>query len=237
MANVLANSVKNIPHIAAFDDMMSERFAQIDLTPLMMYVIDTAPTEALIFLAEQFHVIGLEGTYFADTEDKLRALIKKAIELHKYKGTPWSIKEALKVIGIADAQIQEGLSYTYNGSYYHGGSITYGGSVWAAFRVKIDINGLAAVDAAYASQIKGLINEYKNVRSWLVDVTFLITVNEDAEYGDDFDTGSNYNDSIARGLLYNGLGHYDGAYTYNKAEDQLLVKVIHVATGGIDYLG
>lgn len=69
-------------------NIAAERFAQIDLTALLVYLVDIVDASALPSLAEQFHVQGLEGWLFAANEQEKRELIKQAIELHKYKGTP-----------------------------------------------------------------------------------------------------------------------------------------------------
>lgn len=69
-------------------NIAAERFAQIDLTALLVYLVDIVDASALPSLAGQFHVRGLEGWLFAANEQEKRELIKQAIELHKYKGTP-----------------------------------------------------------------------------------------------------------------------------------------------------
>lgn len=42
-------------------NIAAERFAQIDLTTLLVYLVDLVDASALPSLAEQFHVQGLEG--------------------------------------------------------------------------------------------------------------------------------------------------------------------------------
>jgi phage tail P2-like protein len=51
--------------------------------------------------------LGYKGWKLANTEDDKRSLIKKAIELHRYKGTVWAVKEAMKSIGFTDAVLIE----------------------------------------------------------------------------------------------------------------------------------
>ncbi len=69
-------------------NIAAERFAQIDLTALLVYLVDIVDASALPSLAGQFHVQGLEGWLFAANEQEKRELIKQAIELHKYKELP-----------------------------------------------------------------------------------------------------------------------------------------------------
>ena len=47
MDNILASSIKDKAHLAAFDEMMAERFYDLDLTPLIPNIIQTAPLAAL----------------------------------------------------------------------------------------------------------------------------------------------------------------------------------------------
>ncbi|MFT2543454.1 phage tail protein, partial [Escherichia coli] len=66
-----------------------------------------------------------------------RMLIKAAIELHRYKGTPWSIREVIRRFGFGEVDLIEGtgrLSYdgnrSYNGLFVHGDA-----AAWAVYRV------------------------------------------------------------------------------------------------------
>ncbi|MBI4691687.1 MAG: phage tail protein I, partial [Nitrospirae bacterium] len=67
------------------------------LDKLLVYLIDEVSADVLPFLAWQFHV---EGWELSGTESEKRTLIKNSIELHRYKGTPWAIENALKSISI-----------------------------------------------------------------------------------------------------------------------------------------
>ncbi|MBJ4230017.1 phage tail protein I, partial [Salmonella enterica subsp. enterica serovar Weltevreden] len=81
-------------------NIAAERFAQIDLTALLVYLVDIVDASALPSLAGQFHVQGLEGWLFAANEQEKRELIKQAIELHKYKGTPWAVRRVLEILSL-----------------------------------------------------------------------------------------------------------------------------------------
>ena len=68
-----------------FDELFA-RFQDIDTDVLLVYLVDTIDSSALVHLADQFHIMGYEGWLNTKTDDEKRALIKKAIELHRYKG-------------------------------------------------------------------------------------------------------------------------------------------------------
>lgn len=210
MGNILASGISNIPHLAAFDAMVEERFANLDIQAVLIYLVDIVKPSALIPLAEQFDVMGFKGFNFATTEQEQRDLIKKAIELHRFKGTPWSIKEALKAIGYYDVIIEERLDtgILYNGLQYHNGSYYYNSGHWADFRVTLDIGNNMGINALSAEQAVILINEYKNVRSRLVDMNYQASLTDVLNIADELDI------TITPFNLYNGIHNHDSSINY-----------------------
>ena len=78
---------------------LAARISDIDLSPLLVYLVDTVNASALPNLAEQLHILG-EGWQFARNDAERRRMIKRAVELHRYKGTPFAVKSALELAGI-----------------------------------------------------------------------------------------------------------------------------------------
>lgn len=172
--SILASGLQNAEHIKAFDIVARDRFEELDLTPLLIYMIDTVPAVALPHLAAQFDILGYKGWRFAKTEAEQRSLLKQAIELHRFKGTPWSIKEAVKRAGYADATIIEGVGRFLDGTWLLSGSLTLSGEAnWACFRVVFDLGNDKGIDEQETVDITALVNEYKNVRSKLVDISWV----------------------------------------------------------------
>ncbi|EBY8746993.1 phage tail protein I [Salmonella enterica subsp. enterica serovar Waycross] len=131
-------------------NIAAERFAQIDLTALLVYLVDIVDASALPSLAGQFHVQGLEGWLFAVNEQEKRELIKQAIELHKYKGTPWAVRRVLEILSLPGT-ISEW--FEYGGKAYF-------------FKVEIVLIN-QGMDENLFNNLVDLIHEYKNVRSKL----------------------------------------------------------------------
>jgi phage tail P2-like protein len=131
----------------------------LDLTPLLVYVIDHVTATALTHLARQFHVTGYEGWLQATNETERRNLIKTAIAKHRYKGTRYAIRQPI-----------EDLGYTCNISEW----FEYGGDPYY-FKVEVVTNGVE-VDETRAGLIEALIVEYKNTRSWLELLSFVVGV-------------------------------------------------------------
>jgi P2-related tail formation protein len=188
MSNILASGISNIPHLKVFDQIAEERLAELDLSVLLIYMIDTVNADALPILAEQFDVIGYKGWRFVENEDvaQQRELIKAAIELHRYKGTPWCIKEALRKIGFGGAEIIEGVGQFYDGSFFHNAAVTYSGLAnWACFRVIFDLGNLKGINAQQTADLQALIAAYKNARSKLVDLAFSKSIEDTVTMADD----------------------------------------------------
>ncbi len=178
--SILASGLQNSEHIKAFDIVGRDRLALLDLNPLLIYMIDTVPAVALPHLAAQFDILGYKGWRFAKTEAEQRSLIKQAIELHRFKGTPWSIKEAIKRAGYSDATIIEGIGQYHDGSFIRDGSITHSGlSNWACFRVIFNLGNDKGISEQETIDITALVNEYKNVRSKLVNISFVKSIEDE----------------------------------------------------------
>ena len=117
--------------------------------------IDELNEEVLDLLAYQFHI---EGYDLATSIEEKRNLIKKSIELHKYKGTKYAIEQVLKALGL-EGQIKEW--FEYGGKPYY-------------FKIEIDINKTLDRNIVLSNTVREkltkLINEYKNLRSKLEDL-------------------------------------------------------------------
>ena len=99
MGSALANSLKQYPHLVAFEDIISSRFDEIDLNVLMVYLIDVVPEVALQFLADQFDCLGVKGWKYADTVEKKRVVTMDGVvmedvrEVHLYSYNDYHDKE------------------------------------------------------------------------------------------------------------------------------------------------
>ncbi|ECT9547826.1 phage tail protein I [Salmonella enterica] len=87
---------------------LAARLQNIDLTPLLVYLVDLTEVTALPWLADQLAITGDNGWNLAESEDARRALIKNAIELHRYKGTPWSVRQVIRNLGFGEVELREG---------------------------------------------------------------------------------------------------------------------------------
>lgn len=217
----------------AFNELI-HRLGSLDLTPLLLYLVDQAEATALPHLAEQFSVMGYDGWLLTTNDDERRELIKKAIELHRHKGTPWAVKEAIKAVGYADVEIKEHFPKRYHdGSFNHDRSDFYGipGAQWALFRVIVDLGLDKGLTQAASDLIRGGVHAYKNQRSWVQHIGFRTRLTDQVELRDDFTLKANHQaqevvldpaagDPLGATIRYrsfhNGLRQYNGA-TYHGA--------------------
>lgn len=156
----------------------TRRLEGIQLDGLLTYLIDTAPAGYLPELARQFHISGLEGWHLATTDEARRALIKRSIAMHRKKGTPWALKEALKTLGV-DMEIEERLPMRrYDGAINHSGADYYNAFGWAQFRLIADVGDDLPITTEGTARVVGTVNEWKPERSHLVDVRYRASVTE-----------------------------------------------------------
>jgi phage tail P2-like protein len=78
---------------------LSARLESLPVDKALTHLVDTVDARLLPILAHGWHVTDLEGWRLADTVEKRRALLRRAIALHRKKGTPWAIRQALAQVG------------------------------------------------------------------------------------------------------------------------------------------
>lgn len=218
MSNILASSIRDIPHFAAFDALAEQRLSEIELDRLLVYIIDTVDVSAIPFLAQQFDVLGYKGMRLATTEAQQREVIKRAIELKRYSGTVWAVQEALKSIGYPDAIITE--------------SIGEGVTGWAEFRISID-GGSNVISAEKLDELVKMINVYKGARNHLADLTYTIDLgNDNVLLTEDSSESPSVDDedNVTAGgdFKHNGAHLRNGSKNYNSDSDVLEVEIIMI---------
>ena len=135
-------------------EALARLIARLSFLPVETPIVDlfdVVDASALPVLGGQFHIRGDEGWNLAQTESARRALLKQAIELHRHKGTPWSVRHALETVLGCSTEVPEWFAY--------GGDAHF-------FRVLMDVTGAAFSEEMAIDSLR-LIQEYKNVRSWL----------------------------------------------------------------------
>lgn len=142
----------------------------VDLSPLLVYLVDTVDVSVLPHLAEQFSLVG-DGWELAETESAQRDLVKAAIGIHLHKGTPWAVRQVFAVLGLGEVEILESRSgFQRDGTVCRDGYAVRGDrSVrWAEYRIRI--NRLLTVQQATLART--LLASVTPARCLLVDIDF-----------------------------------------------------------------
>jgi phage tail P2-like protein len=203
---ILPGSIAVYPHLLAFDIAFKNQLEKIPLEKLLVYMVDKVPEEALPILAEQLDVLGYKGMRLAATVQDKRNLIKRAIELHRYKGTIWAIEEALKSVGFNNAQIIEHVN-----------------SHWAKFSVDLTASGVTLTSQGLADAL-AMVREYKNARSQLEAIQIVLQIDDVIDLGTDSVLAApelRLEDTLTftGALYYDGTGVYDGAHDHSGDSD------------------
>lgn len=212
MNNILPGSLQK-QHLVAFDLLAKQRLDDIRLDKLFIYLVDTVSEDKLYWLAWEYNVLGYKGWKLADSLEKKRDLIKKAIELQRYKGTIWAVEEALRSVGFPDATVTEHFGH------------------WARFKVNLNA-GANVVTAETLDEVAAMIREYKNTRSHFAGIEIEITLADVVNVSDDSfeDTADELTDALTIGgdFRYNGLHNYDGSMNYSNDNDLLELTITNL---------
>jgi phage tail P2-like protein len=140
------SSIKELQYLVDTFDVSFEDIKDKIINVLILPRIDEITDENLLdLLGWQFHI---EGYNKAQDIQEKKNLIKSAIELHRYKGTPYAIKKVLQSLNL-DAELQEWFDYSGE-----------------AYRFKVLVKTIIQDEDTY-KKLAELIDEYKNVRSQL----------------------------------------------------------------------
>lgn len=148
MDKIIQNLVPVKDESSAAFNLLFDRLGSLDLTPLLIYLVDNVEITVLPHLAEQFHILGNEGWLFASTDKEKRELIKNAVQIHRYKGTKFALEKVLETLNL-NGKIVEW--FDYSGDPFH-------------FKVILELS-TRGFDKTTENQLLDLIDETKNVRS------------------------------------------------------------------------
>lgn len=219
--NILADSISGVPHLAAFDAVAAARMSEIEIDSLLVYIIDTVAASALPILAKQFDVEGFRGYGLATTDEQRREIIKKAIELKRYMGTVWAIKQAMLAVGYTNAVLIEGIDT--------GDPDTD----WARFKIETEIGDTIGVEGTSQSDLAKLVREYKPARSFLEGISYRIAISDTLDTLIDnlyltYESPSMGEDLGYISRFYNGAFNYDGTQKYIESHDTLTINIQNV---------
>ncbi len=154
----------------ALHDVVALRWDNYDVSPWMPYLVDCVAEAALPILSQQLDMEAMAGMAVAESVEEQRALLKKSIILHKYLGTPYSLRAACRSIGFEIIELVEGPS-ALDGLP----PMNYAPEVqWALFRVEHEALPTKAVTLDMNRKLKLFVETYKPQRSICTALGYVI---------------------------------------------------------------
>lgn len=147
------------------------------------------PAPVLPYLAWALSVDEWDVTW---SEGRMREVVAAAIEIQRHKGTPWSVRRALEVLGYGTATVIERTEAArYDGTISYDGTHTYAPSDhWAEYRIVMD----RPITLDQAKRVRAVLAMTAPARCHLKAL--------------DFRTAA---------ITYDGSIRYDGTYSYGVA--------------------
>ncbi len=151
----------------------------------------TCDPSLLPWLAWAASIDDAEGWVFAEGETEKRALIANYIRKHELKGTPASIRQLFRDLGLGEIDIIEDIgkirydgAVTHNGDYIHGST----GGTWATYSIIVKERPITNDQAEF---LKTILRGIAPARCELRQVTYTRVA-----------------------IRYNAVANYDGTYNY-----------------------
>ncbi|WP_321367905.1 phage tail protein I [uncultured Desulfuromusa sp.] len=144
----------------AVEDVIAKRFdavASSIATIKTLWNPWTCPLSSLPWLAWTLSVDEWESDW---SEQVKRQTVAGAMEIHRHKGTPWAVEQALVLAGIPFAEVQEW--FEYSGTPGH-------------FRVVVDIEG-ETISSEDEARLLRYVGSAKRKSAWLDEVTYNLAV-------------------------------------------------------------
>lgn len=189
MANLTyADIILTDPKYTALADL-SRRLDEPDRSKIMTTLIDLLEDKFIDAVAEKWSVTGYDGLFMAESYSSKRELIKSAVELHRRKGTVWSVREVLRKLGFGEVEIDEGLKNTYENSQV---AAIPPNERWAYYAIRLN----KPITNEQAAKVKKILRNFVPARCTLL----LLGYREVS-------------------IRYNNKVIYNGAYTYGTNGD------------------
>lgn len=170
LLSLQTSSMKQDPTTKALCTALTPHFKKVAEEAKLCLIynrVNELDSAALDELAWQMHVDWYDATLDVD---KKRQLIKTAVEVHQYRGTPYAVEEVIK---------------TYFGDGYVQEWFEYGG---APFMFKV-ISANPSVNGEQTEQFLKVLNSVKNVRSHLEGIVITLVGEMDSYFAGIVHTG------------------------------------------------
>lgn len=164
--------------------------ARLDAVPIPLATLwnpDTCPAPLLPWLAWALSVDQWSDLW---PEAVQRDVVRQSYEIHRVKGTVYSIRHVLRTSGHGECELQEGLDAgRYDGRIQHHATHYYGPNpgYWARYRITLR----RAMTIYQATQVKRLLADTQPARCELVSLSYhqLLSYDGAARHGGQYTHG------------------------------------------------
>lgn len=163
LKDLIPGSIAEDPQVEAAVLALDGQLADINshlIQTIILPRVDELSEEVLDLLLWEFHITLDEGAGLAVSVEEKRDLVKRAVEIHRLKGTKAALLRIFEMLSMRGV-ISEW--YEYGGEPYK-------------FKVEIFELSERGLDEQTYVLLERLIDEYKNVRSWLDELNVYLTV-------------------------------------------------------------
>lgn len=163
LRQLIPGSIAEDPQVEAATLALDDQLADINthlIQTIILPRIDELSEMVLDLLLWEFHITLDEGAGLAVSVEEKRDLVKGAVEIHRLKGTKAALLRIFEMLSMRGV-ISEW--YEYGGEPYK-------------FKVEILELSERGLDEQTYVLLERLIDEYKNVRSWLDELNVYLTV-------------------------------------------------------------
>ena len=161
---------------------------KLENSKVMTTLVELIDDDFISLLAEKWSVTGYDGAFITDSDNSKRSLIRVAIELHRYKGTPWSIREVCRRLGFGDIEIDEGLkARAYNHKFVQTIPLS---DKWAYYAIRLN----QPITNDQAQQLRKILRNFAPARCTLAVLDYKsvpLRYNKKARYNGSYNHGSN----------------------------------------------
>ena len=192
-------------------DRTTARLGEVPVPIKDLWSPERCPASLLPWLAWALSVDEWDSDW---PEERKREAIAASIELHRYKGSVWSVREALRRIGYKDVEIDEGIAaLKHDSTARHDGTRTYSGEgEWFIFNLRLDLGETAGVTAAESRLMREVAERFAPASRRLNEVRRSASIEEKVEVEETFSFALvlGHQDSLPVGPRHDGAALYDG---------------------------
>ncbi|POY46208.1 phage tail protein [Avibacterium paragallinarum] len=156
---------------------------------IMTSLVELLDDKWIELLAEKWSVTGYDGLFVAENNESKRQLVRNAVKLHRYKGTPWAIRDVLRQLGFGEIEIDEGLK-ARNYESHQGVAAIPQDERWAAYAIRLN----QPITNEQSAEIRKILLSFAPARCVLAVL-----------------------DYKAAPIRYNNKATYNGAYNHGSA--------------------